>query len=201
MLRLVMPQSLTIVVDGIAWGVVHAATGYAAHRLDDARLSADGWLLAPRRFEVGGRWYRRRLQINRWKDKVPEAGGLFPGGVSKRRLPSRDLVGLKLFVRETRRAELGHWWALLCGPLFLLWNPPLASTLLVGYGVMANLPFIAIQRYNRARSQPLVERLSRRTGDPWPCAEQVPQAVVATDGRRQPIIFPLHRVNGLWREK
>jgi glycosyl-4,4'-diaponeurosporenoate acyltransferase len=49
-----------------------------------------------------------------------------------------------------------------CGPLFVLWNPPLASALLVGYGALVNLPFILIQRYNRFRSLALLERLSRR---------------------------------------
>jgi glycosyl-4,4'-diaponeurosporenoate acyltransferase len=161
MLRLVMPQVLTIVVDILAWGVFHSATGYAAHRLDDSRLSRDGWLLRPRRFETG-RWYRRRLRITRWKDRVPEAGDLFPGGMSKRHLPAYDVAGLQLFVRETRRAELAHWWAMGCGPLFVLWNPPLAAVLLVGYGVVANLPFILIQRYNRFRTQPLIERISKR---------------------------------------
>jgi len=161
MLRLVMPQVLTIVVDILAWGVFHSATGYAAHRLDDSRLSRDGWLLRPRRFE-SVRWYRRRLRITRWKDRVPEAGDLFRGGMSKRHLPAYDVAGLQLFVRETRRAELAHWWAMGCGPLFVLWNPPLAAVLLVGYGVVANLPFILIQRYNRFRTQPLIERLSKR---------------------------------------
>ena len=36
MLRLVMPQALTVVVDVIAWGVFHAVTGYAAYRPGDA---------------------------------------------------------------------------------------------------------------------------------------------------------------------
>ena len=162
MLRLVMPPALTVVVDVIAWGVFHAATGYAAYRLDDDRLRRDGWLLRPRRFESAGRWYRRRLRIHRWKDRLPEAGASFRGGVSKRYLPSYDVAGLELFVRETRRAELAHWWAMGCGPLFVLWNPPLAAGLLVGYGVVANLPFILIQRYNRFRTQPLVGRRSRR---------------------------------------
>lgn len=162
MLRLVMPQTLTVVVDVIAWGVFHAATGYAAHRLGENRLSRDGWLLRARRFEAGGRWYRRRLRINRWKDRLPEAGALFAGGVSKRQLPAYDEQGLRLFVRETRRAELTHWWAMACGPLFVLWNPPLAAGLLVGYGVLVNLPFIAIQRYNRFRTQALLARRSRR---------------------------------------
>lgn len=162
MLRLVMPQTVTIVVDVLAWGLFHAATGYAAHRLGHDRLARDGWGLRQRRFESDGHWYRHRLRIHRWKDRVPEAGALFDGGVSKRELPARDAEGLQVFVRETRRAELAHWWALWCSPLFLLWNPPLAATLLVSYGVLVNLPFIAIQRYNRFRTQALLERLTRR---------------------------------------
>jgi glycosyl-4,4'-diaponeurosporenoate acyltransferase len=160
MLRLVMPQGLTIVVDVVAWGVFHSATGYAAYRLDESRLSQDGWLLRPRRFETAGRWYRRRLRVHRWKDKVPEAGNLFRDGISKRRLPGRDIAGLQLFARETRRAELAHWWAMACGPIFIIWNPPLAAGLLVSYGVLVNLPFIMIQRYNRFRILALTERLS-----------------------------------------
>lgn len=161
MLRLWMPQSWTIVVDVLAWGFFHAATGYAAHRLGDHRLARDGWGLRERRFEDGGRWYRRRLLIHRWKDRLPEAGALFAGGVSKRELPARDPDGLRLFVRETRRAELAHWWALWCGPLFALWNPPLPAALLLAYGVLVNLPFIAIQRYNRFRTQAILRRLEQ----------------------------------------
>jgi glycosyl-4,4'-diaponeurosporenoate acyltransferase len=160
MLRLVMPQALTIVVDVVAWGVFHSATGYAAYRLDESRLSRDGWLLRPRRFETAGRWYRRWLRVHRWKDKMPEAGNLFRGGISKRHLPGRDMAALQLFVRETRRAELTHWWAMWCGPIFILWNPPLAAALLVAYGVLVNLPFIVIQRYNRFRILALTERLA-----------------------------------------
>ena len=161
MFRLLMPQAVTIAVDVVAWGVFHGATGYAAHRLSTERLSRDGWLLRPRGFETGGQWYRRRLRVHRWKDKVPEAGDLFAGGISKRHLPGRDVASLQLFVRETRRAELAHWWAMWCGPLFVLWNPPLAASLLIAYGVLVNLPFIVIQRYNRFRLLALIDRIGR----------------------------------------
>ena len=161
MLSLVMPQALTIAVDVVAWGAFHSLTGYAAHRLDDDQLSRDGWLLRQRSFEAGGRWYRDRLRIHRWKDRLPEAGALFAGGLSKRRLPAYDADGLELFARETRRAELAHWWAMSCGPLFALWNPPLATALLVAYGVLVNLPFVLIQRYNRFRIEALLDRRRR----------------------------------------
>ena len=161
MLSLVMPQALTIAVDVVAWGAFHSLTGYAAHRLDDDQLSRDGWLMRQRSFEAGGRWYRDRLRIHRWKDRLPEAGALFAGGLSKRRLPAYDADGLELFARETRRAELAHWWAMSCGPLFALWNPPLATALLVAYGVLVNLPFVLIQRYNRFRIEALLDRRRR----------------------------------------
>ena len=91
------------------------------------------------------------LRIKRWKDRVPEAGALFAGGVSKRRLRTRTTQGLRRFATETRRAELGHWLAAAAGPFFALWNPWWAAVIIVGYGLAANLPFIAIQRYDRAR--------------------------------------------------
>lgn len=166
MLRLIMPQWATVLVDIAMWGLFHAGTGYAAHRLSAERLSREGWLLRLRPFERRGTWYRRRLRIHRWKDRLPEAGALFAGGVSKRELPGLDEPGLELFVRETRRAELTHWWAMACGPVFVLWNPPLAAALLIGYGVVVNLPFIIIQRYNRARSVAVLDRLAgRRRGE------------------------------------
>ena len=158
----VMPQWLTVVVDVLAWGFFHAVTGYAAHHVGDHRLDREGPLLRGRGFEAGGRWYRRRLRIHRWKDRLPEAGAIFEGGISKRELPGRDVEGLRTFVRETRRAELTHWWAMACAPLFVLWNPPVAAALLVAYGVLVNLPFVLIQRYNRSRTMPLIERLERR---------------------------------------
>lgn len=155
-----MPIRVTIAVDAVAWGAFHAATGYAAHRLGDRHLNHDGWLLRARKFEQRGRWYRRRARITAWKDRLPEAGALFEGGISKARLPEATDGGLEVFIRETRRAELAHWAALACGPVFACWNPPLPAGLLIAYGVAVNLPFIAIQRYNRFRCQ---ELLSRRT--------------------------------------
>lgn len=153
---------VAVALDVVAWGVVHAATGYAVHRIPVERLRADGWLFRPRRVEDGGRLYTRHLRIKAWKDRVPEAGALFAGGISKRHVTADDAGGLERFVVETRRAELGHWLALLAGPLFALWNPRRAVAPLVAYGIAANLPFVAIQRYNRLRATRVLDRRSSR---------------------------------------
>ena len=144
-------------LDVVVWGLVHAATGYLAHRIPARRLQRDGWLLRPRRFEDGGRLYAKRLRIDEWKDRLPEAGALFAGGVSKAHVGRDDL---ERFVVETRRAELAHWWAAGASPLFVLWNPWYALPLLVAYGLGVNLPFIAIQRYNRLRATRVLARRS-----------------------------------------
>lgn len=150
-----------IVVANVAfWAAVHAGSGYFVHRLPAARLGADRWLWRPRRAERGGRLYER-LRIRAWKDRLPEAGALFAGGTSKRHLPDRRDEGLERYAVETRRAELGHWLALVAAPMAVAWNPPVGAVAMMAYGVLVNAPFIAIQRYNRQRIQRILAR--RRT--------------------------------------
>ena len=40
----------------------------------------------------------------------------------------------------------------------MLWNPPWVALVMVGYGLAVNLPFIAIQRYNRTRVERVLAR-------------------------------------------
>jgi glycosyl-4,4'-diaponeurosporenoate acyltransferase len=149
----------TLVANVAAWAVLHAGSGYAVHRLRLARLRRDSWLLRPRPFERHGRRYEQALHIQRWKDHLPEAGGLFAGGVSKRHLAGTvGRAGLDRFVAETRRAEYGHWLAIAGSPLFALWNPLSGLVLMTAYSVVVNAPFIAVQRYNRQRAQRILAR-------------------------------------------
>ena len=110
---------------------IHAVSGYAVHKLPVPRSPATGGSCASR-FEQDGRLYERRLRIKRWKDRLPEAGALFAGGVSKRRLlppwaaraaPRRDPPG------RTRPLAGGRG-----RPLFVLWNPPGVAAVMVAYG-------------------------------------------------------------------
>lgn len=149
----------TLLANVAGWAVVHAGAGYLVHRWPIDCLRHDGPLLRARGWERSGRVYERRLLIQRWKGRLPEAGALFSGGVSKRRLTgSVGRANLDRFVIETRRAERGHWLAMAGGPLFALWNPPSGVALMVAYGVVVNAPFIAVQRYNRQRAQRLLAR-------------------------------------------
>jgi len=143
---------------------VQFVAGYYVHRIPATRLQRDGRVLRIRRWERGGTAYVRWLRIRRWKDRVPEAGAVFAGGMSKRHLPTSDRVGLERFAAETRRAERSHWLGLVIAPLSAVWNPPLGVALMFVYAVVANVPCIAIQRYNRARVSRALERSRGSTG-------------------------------------
>jgi glycosyl-4,4'-diaponeurosporenoate acyltransferase len=135
-------------VNVVWWALVHTATGYAVHRLPASALQHGGVC----------RWERgayEHLGVRRWKDRLPEAGALFAGGISKRHV-RRSTVDR--FVVETRRAELGHWLAMLGGPVSMLWNPPIGDVVMVAYGVLVNAPFVIVQRYNRARALRVIGR-------------------------------------------
>lgn len=143
-----------VLVDAAAWAGLSAGVGLVASRVPDRALARDTWLTRIRPAELGGRRWER-LAVRRWKDALPEAGGLF-GGASKAHLAGRGDVERQLL--ETRRGEWVHWVLLGCGPLFALWNPAWLAVVMVAFGVAMNLPFIAVLRFNRARLLRVVER-------------------------------------------
>lgn len=155
-----LSPAILVLSDAAAWFAVSLVAGYVCHRLPDTRLDHDTALTRLRPFEHGGRFYERRLRIVRWKDRLPEAGDLFADGYDKRVVTRADLPR---YVIETRRAEYTHWAIMAATPLFLVWNPFIVWWAMVAYAVIANLPCLVIQRYNRAR---VLRILGRRRPHP-----------------------------------
>jgi hypothetical protein len=110
-------------------------------------------LAPPPRWEDGGRLYDRVFRVTRWKRALPDGAAWFKRGFRKKSFLSHDRAYLWRFLIETCRGELVHWVVMLCWPLFLLWNPPHVGALMLIYALLANLPFIVVQRYNRFRLQ------------------------------------------------
>jgi glycosyl-4,4'-diaponeurosporenoate acyltransferase len=149
------------------WGVLSVATGYATHRLPVQRYAHDNFVTRGRSFERDGRVYERWFRIRRWKRYLPEGGDIFEGGFNKKHLRSRDPAFILRFVAETRRAEMTHWFAMAWGPFFLIWSPVGVGSVMIAFGVVANLPCILAQRYNRIR---LLRLLARRSSLRGPAA-------------------------------
>jgi glycosyl-4,4'-diaponeurosporenoate acyltransferase len=153
----------TVLVDFVVWAVAGVVVGYLTHQASAQRFASAGVLTRLRPFERDGRWYEERWRIKAWKDRLPEGGAIFAGGFSKRSLRTREPDVLGRFVIETRRAEHTHWWLMALAPLFFLWNPWWLALVMIGYALIANVPCLMVQRYNRAR---LIRVLRRRRAAP-----------------------------------
>ena len=140
-----------VAIDTAAWLTIQISAGYFVTRLSDEWLAQDRWLFRERGWERGGRFYRERLRVSRWKRWLPEGGTIFGGGFDKRSLASTTSEHLERYRRETRRAEVCHWLAIVPAPLFVLWNPLLLWFAMLAYAVIVNGPCIISQRYNRLR--------------------------------------------------
>jgi len=114
------------------------------------------------KYDARRRLAHDRLGLRKWKKLLPDGGNWLGGGFAKARLKSRDRDYLIRFATETRRGEVCHWVAMTLCSGFFLWNPWWGDLVIAAYAVIANLPCILVQRYNRARLMRTSETLKAR---------------------------------------
>lgn len=132
------------------WIGICVAVGWTAALIPPRWLETETFVTRCRPFEHDGRLYDR-LRVRRWKNRLPESNSLGRAPrSSKRTLTGRSSV--PGFVVETRRAEYVHWAILSAGPCFFVWSPAWVARTMTLFGIGFNLPFIAVQRFNRARA-------------------------------------------------
>ncbi len=149
-MTLTQPLFESILVYAGIWCCFHLGSGYIAHRLPLHLIGSLTMICRTYQFEHNATVYHRfRIQV--WKDQLPEAGASLPGGFSKRQLRERKESYLLRFQLETCRAEFSHWLSWLLALTFFTWTPWWIAIIMLVYGGITNLPFILIQRYNRAR--------------------------------------------------
>ena len=124
---------------------------YLCVKIPISLFEKDIWWFKPKNWEYRGRIYKNIFKVKKWRNIVPDGGGLFKGGFPKKHLESSDPQYLKTFYDETKRAELTHWLTILPAPIFFLWNIRWVGIVMIVYALIANIPCILLQRYNRAR--------------------------------------------------
>lgn len=150
-----LPIAWVVALNLAGWPVIQLGLAWAFTRMPVAWFSPCGGLR-----ERDQQFYERALRIKRWKDRLPDAARWFGGGFAKGTLATSNPDYLRRFISETWRGELCHWVALAFTPVFFLWNPWWADLIMVGYVLLANLPCILVQRYNRLRLRRLLARQS-----------------------------------------
>ena len=113
-------------------------------------------------FEENGIFYEKYLKIHLWKDLIPQFSKMFHFGYRKDKIPVRDIVHYEMFMIETIRAEITHMLLIVFSPLYYSYFSKGWALFAVAASIIANLPCIAIQRYNRIRITKIIARLENK---------------------------------------
>lgn len=130
-------------------GLWHLVVFLICVKMPAAAFDPEKERYAPKQWERGGRWYRDTLKIQVWKDRVPQHIG--KNGFSKQHLTEMSIDYLNEFIVETCRGEWMHLKNCICAVVTLLINPLLVGIVMTFLIMLANVPFAAVQRYNRFR--------------------------------------------------
>ncbi|MBI5973078.1 glycosyl-4,4'-diaponeurosporenoate acyltransferase [Staphylococcus sp. H8/1] len=101
-------------------------------------------------WEENGKLWNTLFQINKWKKYIPEGNKLNPEIYNKKQLTSFKLSNIHRMMLEMRRAELVHWLSILPVIAFIK-APRYIKIINLCYALLANIPIIVAQRYNRPR--------------------------------------------------
>ena len=151
-----------IVVDVFVWFVLHMGISIALLKVPLSFFKKENRLFDSFSWEKKGAFWQTYFHVCSWKDKLPDGASLFKLGFKKKHLTKVNDAYLTAFILESKRAELNHWLLMLPAPFFFLWNPPWAGWMIICYALVANCPFIIIQRYNRPRFENIQQK--RKSG-------------------------------------
>lgn len=148
----------TIIIDVVAWAFFHLLVSVFCFLVPLRYFQRSSSLFKIAAWENSGHLWQRLFCVKKWKGAVPDGARLFKFGYEKKALHGFDNDTLQRFAAETKRAELAHWLSILPAPLFFFWNPVWAGWVMILYALFFNVPFIIVQRYNRARLEMILER-------------------------------------------
>lgn len=153
-----IPVIWTIFINIFLWLAIHLSFAYIITILPQKLIDTKSFVFTQRNWESNGKLYENIFKVRTWKELLPDGAALFKKGFKKKRLASLDNQYIERFVIETCRGELVHWIVIFISPVFFIWNPLWAGLVMIIYALLANLPCIIAQRYNRIRFQRLLAR-------------------------------------------
>lgn len=150
-----------IVINITVWLMINLGVGMSTARMQPNSFNPQSWLYRQRIWERGGKTYKARLKVKKWKRLLPAVAAVFKGGFRKKHLGNADTAYVRRFILETCRAEFTHWVILLFSLIFFLWNDWWIGLIMVAYGLATNMPCIVTQRYNRMRLERMYARYNQ----------------------------------------
>ena len=157
-----IPLFWVVILDIAAWFFFHMSISLSLMKVSDKWYDQRSKGFTPWKWEKNGEIWQTVFRIRSWKKFLPDGTIIVKTAYDKTNLHEVDPVNLHKFIIETKRAELTHWALIPPAFLFFLWNPPWAGWCMILYALIANMPFIIAQRYNRPRLERLYQLMLKR---------------------------------------
>lgn len=158
-----LPTGWTIVLCFVLWIVINFSAAYVCLYLPDKVFNPRSFFYRSHPFEKDGQIYEDIFRVKSWKQLLPDGGGLWKKrGYKKRHLQDFSEENLERFLIEACRGEMTHWLSILSFWIFGFFLPASSTWAMLIYALIANLPCIIAQRYNRPRILKLLERRHSR---------------------------------------
>ncbi len=151
----------TILLDVVIWVALHLGIGFLASRIPIQRFNPESAIFRTRPWEQDGEIYQKFFHVRAWKKYLFSGAAFYRDAYEIKHLKSFDLENLKLWRRESCRAEFCHLTMIPPGFLFFFWNPPDLGWMMVVYAFLNNFVSIITQRYNRPRISKLIKAKER----------------------------------------
>ena len=160
---LYLPNGWTLLLCFAVWTVINLSVVNICLFLPDKVFNPRAFIFRSHPFERDGQLYEDIFKVKRWKQLLPDGGGLWKKrGYKKRHLEDLSEENLERFLLESCRAELTHWLVISLFWVFGFFLPASATGLMLIIALLGNLPCIIPQRYNRPRVLKLLERTQSR---------------------------------------
>ncbi|MEK4384375.1 glycosyl-4,4'-diaponeurosporenoate acyltransferase [Solibacillus sp. FSL W7-1464] len=150
-----------LVVNIVAWLVLHFSISALCFKIPLRFFLKDLAFFRIAKWEEHGEIWNRLFLVKKWKKHLIDGSAIAKKSYNKSHLHGTKREDLLIFAAETKRAEMTHWLLILPAPLFFLWNPVWAGCINIVYALLANLPFILTQRYNRGRIENILDLSNR----------------------------------------
>ena len=139
-----------ILINFLLMALWHLSILFLCMKLDSSFFDPRKFLYTARKWEKKGKFYTSVLKIKKWKDKLPQY--VCKNGFSKRSLNSKmDKQYMEKFIVETCRAEWNHFMCSMYWVVSIFLNSSIYAVIFSLIPILANLPFLLIQRFNRIR--------------------------------------------------
>ncbi|MGP0637613.1 glycosyl-4,4'-diaponeurosporenoate acyltransferase [Staphylococcus xylosus] len=154
-----------IIYIALYWFIVQMIIAQLGTRISYKFLEKDNKYFRSWNFEQEGRLWQQLVKVQHWKNYLPDGQNINPNIKSKETFDcSKNMSEVQQFILETRRAEIVHLLSIFPVIAFFKSSKQIKIINFV-YVIIANVPCMIVQRYNRPKLIRIYKKLLKRKGD------------------------------------